>query len=100
VSALNDLETLSLVSSMVTIYCGIFFMSDQPEVYRSTEDKVRDLDNGLRLQEPIKIFMFFIIVFSNLAFFLYWAYMMIFELRESMIKKAGKIYLTVFLCGS
>ena len=26
--ALNDLETASLVTSMVTVYCGIFFISD------------------------------------------------------------------------
>lgn len=31
--ALNDLESMSLVASMVTVYCGIFFMQDQPEVY-------------------------------------------------------------------
>jgi hypothetical protein len=26
--ALNDLEVYSLIASMVTIYCGIFFISD------------------------------------------------------------------------
>ena len=26
--ALNDLETASLVSSMITIYCGLFYISD------------------------------------------------------------------------
>lgn len=28
---LNDLETLSLITSMVTIYCGLFFISDISE---------------------------------------------------------------------
>ena len=26
--ALNDLESMSLVASMITVYCGIFFMQD------------------------------------------------------------------------
>ena len=47
--ALNDLETLSLVASMITVYCGIFFMQDQPEVYNSSSYLVREVDNGLRL---------------------------------------------------
>ena len=29
--ALNDLETISLATSMITIYCGIFFLSDVSE---------------------------------------------------------------------
>lgn len=29
---LNDLETLSLITSMVTIYCGIFYISDISEL--------------------------------------------------------------------
>ena len=28
---LNDLETLSLLSSLVTIYCGIFFLSNMKQ---------------------------------------------------------------------
>ena len=35
--ALNDLETISLVTSMITIYCGIFYLSDI-----SGEDVVAD----------------------------------------------------------
>ena len=26
--ALNDLETLSLTATMITVYCGLFFMAD------------------------------------------------------------------------
>lgn len=29
-TVLNDLETLSLITSMITIYCGLFFISDIP----------------------------------------------------------------------
>lgn len=40
---LNDLETLSLVTSMVTIYCGLFYLSDIPEEWIKT---VPDLATG------------------------------------------------------
>jgi hypothetical protein len=30
--ALNDLETASLVTSMITIYCGIFYISDSGNI--------------------------------------------------------------------
>lgn len=31
--ALNDLETLSLLTSMITIYCGLFFVTSMPQEY-------------------------------------------------------------------
>ena len=31
--ALNDLETLSLITSMVTVYCGLFFIANKPEAW-------------------------------------------------------------------
>jgi hypothetical protein len=31
--ALNDLETLSLSTSMITIYCGLFYVSDTPDAW-------------------------------------------------------------------
>jgi len=27
---LNDLEIISLVASMITVYCGMFFLTEQP----------------------------------------------------------------------
>jgi len=30
---LNDLETLSMVTSMVTVYCGLFYISNTPQKY-------------------------------------------------------------------
>lgn len=61
---------------------------------------MREVDNGLRLDEPIKIIMFLFILFSNLAFFGYWIYKMMTEVRIVLIKKFGKVYTTLFLCGN
>ena len=44
--SLNDMEILSLITSMLTIYCGLFYLSDMPEVYNSTDSGVREADNG------------------------------------------------------
>ena len=44
--SLNDLEILSLMTWMVTIYCGLFYLSDIPEVYNSEDESVKEADNG------------------------------------------------------
>ena len=46
--ALNDMEMLSLITTMLTIYCGLFFLSDMPEVYNSTDSAVQEADNGCK----------------------------------------------------
>jgi len=97
--ALNDLETLSLSTSMITIYCGIFFLSDMPEVYNSNDPSLSEVDNGLRLSEGLKLLMFFVIVFANLGFFLYWLFKMYKEMKAVIIKKFDKVYLFACLCG-
>mmetsp|Transcript_30031 Transcript_30031/g.29279 ORF Transcript_30031/g.29279 Transcript_30031/m.29279 type:complete len:90 (-) Transcript_30031:1577-1846(-) len=66
--ALNELETYSLASSMITIYCGIFFISDT----RETID-VNDNETHLTLSERAKLFFFIIIVIVNIIFFLIWS---------------------------
>jgi len=65
--ALNDLETYSLAASMITIYCGLYFISDMKESISS------DSSAQLVLSERIKTFFFVVIVLVNLIFFLYWA---------------------------
>jgi hypothetical protein len=68
--ALNDLETLSLVTSMASIYCGLFFISEMPADYVKVNP---DATNALVLSDGIKLVFFFIIVISNCIFFLYWS---------------------------
>lgn len=95
--ALNDLESLSLVTSTMSIYCGIFFISDIP-----SKDMVglpSSVKGGINLSEGMKMFLFVVIMVSNLAFFGYWFFKMIQEIRITLITKLEKIYLLVFLCN-
>mmetsp|Transcript_34088 Transcript_34088/g.33275 ORF Transcript_34088/g.33275 Transcript_34088/m.33275 type:complete len:116 (+) Transcript_34088:1-348(+) len=68
--ALNDLETYSLAASMLTIYCGLFYISDTKSMNFNASTP------QLILSEQIKLFFFFVIVGINLFFFCYWAFKM------------------------
>lgn len=56
--------------------------------------------NLVKLDETTKLFFFLVIVFSNLAFLTYWVVMMYFEVKSVLIKKVGKIYALLCLCGN
>ena len=45
---LNHLEAISLFSQMITVYCGVFYISDMPQVYNSKDPNVRQADNGCK----------------------------------------------------
>eukprot|EP00347_Sterkiella_histriomuscorum_P011701 403371438 len=80
---LNNLETLSLLSSALTIYCGIFYIAGEDLFY---------------LSEDGKLFLFGIIVAVNVLFFLYWFLKFSDQLRITLKKKAPKVYFVLFLC--
>ena len=46
--SLNDMEMLSIMTLMLTIYCGLFYLSDNPEVYTSSDTSAKDADNGCK----------------------------------------------------
>lgn len=46
--SLDDMEMMSIITSMLTIYCGLFYLSDNPEVYNSGDSTVQDADNGCK----------------------------------------------------
>ncbi|CDW86060.1 UNKNOWN [Stylonychia lemnae] len=73
---LNELETLSLITSLLTIFCGVFFIVsvDQTDIQ--------------------------IILFSNLTFFTFWTYKMIIEIQHMLMKKFSKVYIFLFLCNN
>ena len=84
---------------MLTIYCGIFFLSDHPEIYTSNDFTVKEADNGLRLSESVKLIFFVLIVVSNTFFMVYWCFKMYKETKIVIMKKNAKIYTMVCLCG-
>jgi hypothetical protein len=73
--ALNDLETFSLITSAVSIYCGIFFIADVPTKDMATiPASVKGIIN---LSETMRLFFFMVIMIANIVFFGYWAYKML-----------------------
>lgn len=48
----------------------------------------------------MKILMFLFILISNLVFFGFWVYKMMVEVRIVLLKKFGKVYMKIFLCGN
>jgi len=95
--ALNDLETISLLTSTLSIYCGIFFISDIPQ--KDIPNLPFSVKGGITLGEITKFVLFGVIMLANLIFFGYWLYKMLLEVRNTLIKKFEKLYLYLFLCG-
>ncbi len=93
---LNDLETMSLGTSMVTIYCGFFFLSDIPEAFIKENP---DVKAGLVLGEPIKLVFFSAIVIANIFFFFYWGLKMFQEIQAKIRKALPRLYTCLCLCG-
>ena len=68
--SLNVMETLSLMTSILTIYCGLYFLAD------ASAASSENTESSVKLSEPSKVFFFLCIIFSNTLFFVYWARMM------------------------
>ena len=73
--SLNDLETISLITSTISIYCGIFFITDIPA--KDVPNLPTSVKSGITLSESMKFLFFIIIMVANLAFFGYWFYKII-----------------------
>lgn len=96
--ALNDLETMSLITSAISIYCGIFFISDvAAEDLAALPSSVKGI---VTLSTNMRLAFFFIIMLANLAFFGFWAYKMLSEVKNTLIKKFEKLYLALCLCNN
>ena len=93
--ALNDLETLSLITSMITIYCGLYYISDMPADYVLSNP---DATNVLTLSNFTKLAFFGIIMSTNIFFLCYWCYKMYQEVKAKIRKTIPKIYLCLCLC--
>ncbi|CDW87963.1 UNKNOWN [Stylonychia lemnae] len=93
---LNDLESLSLATSLVTIYCGIFFILNQPQSWIDSDPENQIA--ALSLNASLQSFFFSVILIANLLFFLYWAIRMYYEMRARFRSQFQKIYLVLCLC--
>jgi hypothetical protein len=62
-------------------------------------DLPQSVKGGITLSDTMKFLFFVIIMVANLAFFGYWFFKMIEEVRNTILKKMEKIYLYLVLCG-
>ena len=51
------------------------------------------------LDENTKLFFFFVIIAANFTFIILWAVSMYMEVKSMLIKKFGKIYAILCMCG-
>eukprot|EP00347_Sterkiella_histriomuscorum_P016469 403353061 len=93
---LNDLETLSLLTSIMSVYCGIYFVANVPDEYQ--KDIPQEVKGGIDLGSQTEMFFFAVILISNLLFFMYWVLKFLVEVKVMLIKKFEKVYLILFLC--
>lgn len=94
---LNHLEIMSLLASMVTVYCGIFYIVDIDVT--DADSGATSSSSGIEVDETTKVFFFFVIVIANIAFLAYWIFKMIEEVKSMLVKKFSFIYTMVCLCG-
>lgn len=55
--------------------------------------------SAVYLSQGTQLFLFLLIVLSNVVFLVYWAVKMLQELKSMFVKKFGKIYTCLCLCG-
>mmetsp|Transcript_20404 Transcript_20404/g.25124 ORF Transcript_20404/g.25124 Transcript_20404/m.25124 type:complete len:250 (+) Transcript_20404:3-752(+) len=90
---LNDIENMSVATQIITIYCGIFFISAKERDENFIENR------DFYLGESGKIMLVMVIAFCNSFFILLWI-MKFLDISREMIKRSSeKIYVYMFLCG-
>ncbi len=98
--ALYDLEAISIATSMITVYCGLFFLADTSQIGYTHADRSSDIT--FDLGDGSKRFLLTAIIVVNAVFFLYWLWRVITEMeafRGFMLKTYPNIYLQLFACG-
>ena len=91
--ALNEIENLSLMTSTVTIYCGIFFLSA-----KDPDSLSFDKNKDFSLNATTSIFLFLLILGSNLLFTTIWVIKFYFIARDMIREKFPRLYIWIFLC--
>ena len=79
---------------MLTVYFGLFFLTS-----KHREDESFDYAKDYTLGTSSKTFLFFMMVFTNAFFLIYWVYAVIVEVNKILLTKASNFYTKVLLCG-
>lgn len=93
VRKLNDIEGMSLTTQLITIYCGVFFISAKDDSLDTF-----DVNNDFALSDDKKLFFFFIILACNVFFILFWASEFVDAYKNMIKKRTPGLYVTLFLC--
>lgn len=94
--SLFDLETLSLITSMITTYCGLFYIGDIPSTWDNVDSSI--VSTYLDLNDSSKEFFFSVIIISNAIFFVYWLYKMLTEFKGAILNNCPRTYFFLFAC--
>jgi hypothetical protein len=94
-TSLNNLETMSILALTLTIFAGIFFVTDSSN--NPTSIRTR---NEFELSSFEKLLLFLLFIFSNILFFLWWGALYAMEARRFMRVKYPKAYHMLCLCGN
>lgn len=96
-ATLNELETLSLVTSMITVYCGLYYISDASK----TKSEASDMnEKSVELSQGMKMFFFLVILLVNLLFLFTWIYSTFLVVQYNFMTKFPRIYMNLILCGN
>ena len=63
-----------MITSMISVYCGIFFIADKPSEWIKSNPEYSD--GSVVLSDDAKVGLFALILFSNFVFFSFWLYKM------------------------
>ena len=96
-TALNHLEIISLATSLVTIYCGLFFASSLDPSIVSEVPELQE--KALMLGETTKLILFIIILVSNAIFFVVWLIKLLEEIKHKLRSAFPRVYLKYCLCN-
>lgn len=90
---LNDIEDLSMIAGIVTIYCGILFITSKDPSSPSF-----DPTSDFSLPTWGALLTFFVIIIANLVFVFTWAIKFIAIIRTMIKERYSRLYLCLFLC--
>jgi hypothetical protein len=93
--SLNNLETMSILALTLTIFAGIFFVTDSSN--NPTTVRTR---NEFELTDTEKIILFMLFVLSNFLFFIWWGMLYAMEARRFMRVKYPSAFHYLCLCGN
>jgi hypothetical protein len=92
--ALNEIEDISLYTQIVTIYCGLFFISNVSET-----DPRFDPQSSFSMSKDTEAVLFTVIVVSNFIFIVVWIISFVITLKMKIKADYPRLYVIIFLCG-